>query len=447
MNRAEHTPARLRRMLLAVLAAGALAGPAAALDRLDPETLTARMNGLMQAAIDRGAMTGAVALVEQAGQVAMLRAYGHSDAAGTRAMQADDLFRIASMTKPVVSVAIMSLVEEGRINLEAPIAVYLPELADLKLAGPDGQAALPRRQPTVHDLLRHTGGFTYSSFGAADPAIRARYKDADVEQVRSDMTAEEMMQRLAAIPLAFEPGTRFEYSVGVDLLGFIAERVSGQPLPALLNQRIFAPLGMTQTGFAVAPGDAARLAEVPAADPMKPFTEGWMRVTADRGKGYVSGGGGLVSTAADYLRFARMMLNGGALDGRRILSPATVRLMMSDHIAGLDGGPDAFTGPGYGFGLGFAVRRAEGGAIVPGNVGDANWSGLNGTTFTIDPDENLVGILMAAAPTARNELRFGFRNVIYGALVADDQAGGAPGGDGQDGGQGAGQGGGGNGRN
>lgn len=423
MNRAEHRPARLRRILLAILAAGALAGPAAALDRLDAEKLDARMDGLMQAAIDRGAMTGAVALVEQDGRVAMLRAYGHSDAAGTRPMQTDDLFRIASMTKPVVSAAVMSLVEEGRINLETPIAVYLPELADLKLVGPDGQAVAPRRQPTVHDLLRHTGGFTYSSFGAADPAIRALYKDADVEQVRSDMTAEEMMQRLAAIPLAFEPGTRFEYSVGVDLLGFVAERVSGQPLPTLLEQRIFGPLGMTQTGFAVASPDAARLAEVPAADPMKPFTEGWMRVTADRGKGYVSGGGGLVSTAGDYLRFARMMLNGGALDGRRILSPATVRLMMSDHIVGLDGGPDAFTGPGYGFGLGFAVRRAEGGPIVPGSVGDANWSGLNGTTFTIDPAENLVGILMAAAPTARNDLRFGFRNVIYGALGAGQEAG------------------------
>lgn len=417
MTRFSSAAGRLAGTLLLALV---LPAGASAEDILDANTLQSRMERFMQAEIARGAMTGAVALVAQDDKVALLQAYGNSDAAGSRAMKTDDLFRIASMTKPVVSVAIMTLVEEGRLRLEEPIAAHLPELADLKVAGPDGQMVAPARQPTIHDLLRHTGGFTYSSFGAADPAIRKQYQDADIEQVRSDMTAEEMLTRLAKIPLAFEPGTQFEYSLGVDLLGIILERVTGQPLSQALDERVFRPLGMTSTRFAVTQDDAARLAEVPAADPMKPFTEGWMRVTADRGQGYLSGGGGLVSTADDYLRFSRMILGGGALEDRRILSPASVRLMLSDHIAGLKGGPDAFTGPGYGFGLGFAMRRTEGGAIVPGSVGDANWSGLNGTTFTVDPEQDLVGILMAAAPTARNELRFGFRNVIYGALEKGD---------------------------
>ncbi|MDH2328190.1 serine hydrolase [Cereibacter sp. SYSU M97828] len=396
----------IRIALVALLPLPALA------ETLDGDLLAARMGAFMESEIEAGRIAGAVALAAQDGDVVLLRAYGTSDAGGTRQMQPDDLFRIASMTKSVVTLAAMMLVEEGRLALDAPIADHLPELAGLKMA--DGTD--PARQPTVQDLMRHSGGFTYSAFGAADPALRKRYAEADLEQVRSDMTAEEMLTRLAGLPLAFEPGTRFEYSLGVDLLGFIVERIEGERLDAVLERRIFAPLGMDDTGFAVAAADVPRLAEVPQGDPMKPFTEGWMRVEKPRGEGYLSGGGGLVSTAADYLRFARMVMDGGELDGVRILSPASLRLMMSNHIAGMDGGPDGFTGPGYGFGLGFAVRLGDGGAIVPGSPGDANWSGLNGTTFTVDPEQEIVAILMAAAPTARNHLRFGFRNIVYGAL-------------------------------
>ena len=414
------TPSRrgILRMAGAGLVLGALpALPLRADEVLDRDVLTARMAEFMRREIAAGSLTGGVLLIEKDGETVLNAAYGHSDAAATRAAQTDDLFRIASMTKPVVSAAIMGFVEEGRIALDAPIATYLPELADLKLAGADGQAVAPARQPLVYDLLRHTGGFTYSMFGAADPALREAYGKAGIEQIQTDMSVDEMLRRLAEIPLAFEPGTRFEYSIGIDLLGFILERVSGQTLDVVLRERILDPLGMGQTGFAVTEADLPRLAQVPGTDPMKPVIEGWMRVEKPRGQGYLSGGGGLVSTAADYMRFCRMVLNDGALDGRRVLSPASLRLMLSDHIAGLGGSTAVFTGPGYGFGLGFAVRRAEGGAFVEGSPGDANWSGVSGTTFTVDRHENLAAILMAAAPSQRNHLRFAFRNITYGALT------------------------------
>ena len=388
-------------------------------DRLEPDLLAKRMSAFMDREIAAGRLMGGVLLVEKDGKTLLHQAYGHSDAAASRAAAGDDLFRIASMTKPVTSVAVMRYVEEGLIDLDAPIATYLPELAGLVVADGAGRTVPARQQPRIYDLLRHAGGFTYAMFGAADEAVRAQYGEADIEQIRSDMTATEMMTRLAKIPLAFQPDSRFEYSVGIDLLGFVLERVAGRPLPEVLKERIFDPLGMTQTGFAVTGEGVARLHQVADGDAMKPFTEGWMRVEQPRGEGYVSGGGGLVSTAQDYLRFCRMILDQGELDGTRILSPATVRLMLSDHAQGLEGGPDLFTGPGYGFGLGFAVRRAEGGAFVEGSAGDVNWSGFNGTTFTIDPAEKLIAIFMGAAPSARNHLRFTFRNIAYGALVGE----------------------------
>lgn len=392
-------------------------------DQMNPDVLTSRMADFMTREIAAGTLMGGVLMIEKDGKTVLHQAYGHSDAAASRPATTDDLFRIASMTKPVTSVAIMTYVEEGLIGLDEPIATYLPELADLKVLGENGQPVAALQQPTVYDLLRHAGGFTYAMFGAADEAIRKQYGEADIEQIRSDMTATEMLTRLAKIPLAFPPNSRFEYSVGIDLLGFILERVSGQPLSQVLQDRIFTPLEMTQTSFAVTGDDVSRLAQVPDADPMKPFTEGWMRVEKPRGEGYLSGGGGLVSTAADYLQFCRMILNEGELNGKRILSPATVRLMTSDHSQRLEGGPDIFTGPGYGFGLGFAVRLGNGEAYVEGSKGDVNWSGFNGTTFTIDPEENLIAIFMAAAPNARNHLRFMFRNVTYGALVGEGDHG------------------------
>lgn len=383
------------------------------------EKSLARIDTAFNREVAEKRIAGAVSLVALDGKIVQFSAYGFSDAAGKRAMTKDTLFRVASMTKPVVSSLVMMLVEEGLIELSDPVSKYLPELKELKVDGGEAAPANPAREPTIYDLLRHTGGFTYSFAGAASPAIRKQYATADIEQQKTDLSANDMLQRLSQIPLAYQPGTRFEYSVGVDLLGIVIERVTGKDLGTVLSERIFVPLKMKETGFSVQPADEARLAEVATGDPMKPWTEGWMRVKAEQKKGYLSGGGGLVSTAADYLRFCSMILNEGELDGVRLLSPATIRLMLSNHIQGLAGGPDPFTGPGYGFGLGFAVRLADGGSFVPGSQGDVNWSGLNGTTFTIDRRNRLVGILMAAAPSQRNHTRFMFKNLVYGALTGE----------------------------
>ncbi len=390
-------------------------------DVVDPALLSQRIEGFVAQEIQDDHLLGAVVLVAQDGKTLLLHSDGTTDVARAHPMQNDSLFRIASMTKPIVSVAVMMAVETGKIGLDDPISHYLPELADVKVRASDGALVQPTNAPLIYDLLRHTGGFTYSFAGAAAPDIRQAYRDADIEQSRRDMSSDAMLAQLADIPLAFQPGTQFEYSVGVDLLGFILERVYGESLDTILDAQIFTPLGMTQTRFKVATDISDRLAEAPQSDPMKPFTEHWMRVAAKSDGGYLSGGGGLVSTAEDYARFAQMLLNKGQYGHTRLLSPATVDLMTSDHIAGLQGSPAPFTGPGYGFGLGLAMRLDVGGAFVQGAAGDLNWSGLNGTTFTIDPENNLIAIFMAAAPHQRNHLRFTFRNILYGAMKSPDE--------------------------
>lgn len=408
----------LNRLAGAVLILGLSSGVTQAKDVLDAAVLETRMQSFLAHEVEAGRVLGGVALVLQDGEAVLLQSVGTVDVAGTYEMDTKTLFRIASMTKPIVSVAILQAVETGRIGLDDPIAEYLPELADLKVMAADGSLVDPVRAPSVYDLLRHTAGFTYSFAGAAAEDIRTTYRTADIEQSRTDMSSADMLQTLADIPLAFQPGTQFEYSIGIDLLGFILERVYDQPLDAVLKTQIFDPLAMTDTMFQVPADQAHLVAEAPLGDPMKTFTESWMRVAAKRDGGYLSGGGGLVSTAEDFARFAQMLLDDGQFGDVQILSPASVRLMRSNHINGLKGGPDPFTGPGYGFGLGLAMRLEDGGAYVAGAKGDANWSGLNGTTFTIDPENDLVAVFMAAAPFHRNHLRFSFRNVVYGALRA-----------------------------
>lgn len=366
--------------------------------------------------VETGVIPGAVLLVAGREGPVHVRAFGLVDPARGTPMREDSLFRLASMTKPILSVAAMILVERGEIALSDPAAKHLPELADLKVLGAGGALAAPARPITVEDLLRHSSGFTYSFAGAADADLRKSYAALDLEQQKADISAEEMLRRLASLPLAFEPGSRFEYGVSTDVLGFLLERVSGRPLDALLNDLVLKPLKMEETGFRVSEADLPRLAQPLASDPLAPWMNRWMRVSAARGEGYLSGGGGLVSTAGDYLRFARMILNRGELEGVRLLAPETVDLMLSDRIAGLAGGPEALTGPGYGFGYGFGVRLADEGGAAPGSRGDANWSGLSGTTFTIDPREGIVGLLMAAAPSPRNETRLLFKRKLHEAL-------------------------------
>ena len=325
------------------------------------------------------------------------------------------------MTKPITSVAAMMLVEEGRMKLMDPIGQWLPELRDLKVEirreGQPAELVTPARQPTVQDLLRHTAGFVYST-SAPSQRIRDLYREHEIEARGVSVTGDEMLRRLGTIPLAWQPGTQFHYSICTDVLGLLVERVAGQRLDTIIAERITGPLGMRDTAWFVTPDKRARVAEALDADPLKAPMWRSYRIEQDlRAESYLKGGAGMVSTAADYVRFAQMIADGGVFEGRRLLSPAAVRLMLSNHTAGMGGSPVASTGPGYGFGLGFAVRLADGMAVVPGSPGDAMWAGAWGTVFTIDRAEGLVAVLMTQGPSTRTHSRMLFKALVYGAIV------------------------------
>ncbi|HJU70215.1 MAG TPA: serine hydrolase domain-containing protein, partial [Paucimonas sp.] len=333
----------------------------------------------------------------------------------------DSIFRIYSMTKPIVSVAVMMLAEEGKLLISDPISRYLPELRNLQVgverldaAGRPALALEPTRQAiTLQDLLRHTSGFTYGIFG--ESLVKAAYREARVGSPKA--TSDKFVRALAQVPLAYQPGTTWEYSHSTDVLGVILERISGKPLDEFLDERILKPLGMHETGFWVEPQRQHRMAQAFSVDPVS-GAEVKLPQLAQR-PAFLSGGGGMVSTLRDYLRFAQMLQNEGELDGVRLLARKTLRFMTSDHLAHLPGamtGASYLPGPGYGFGLGFAVRTDSGCAIAPGSVGDYTWSGLAGTYFWIDPEESLLAIFMMQAPEQRNHYRQLFRNLVYAAL-------------------------------
>jgi CubicO group peptidase (beta-lactamase class C family) len=336
-------------------------------------------------------------------------------------MALNTIFRIYSMTKPVVSVAVMMLVEAGRLLISDPVSKYLPELAGMQVGveetAEDGSKRLKLvpavREMTVQDLLRHTSGLTYGIFG--ESLVKTLYREKGIE--RNSITNAELVRGLATVPLAYQPGTVWEYSRSTDVLGALVERLGGVTLDDWLDQHILQPLGMQDTGFWVPSAQQHRIAEPFSVDPDR---GGAVRLSNIRTRpSFLSGGGGMVSTAHDYLRFARMLHNDGTLDGVRILSRKTLQYMHSDHLSDM---PEAtrtagfLPGPGYGFGLGFAVRRTEGAAWTPGSPGDYNWSGLAGTYFWIDPAEKLIAIFLMQAPEQRGEYRQLFRNLVYAAL-------------------------------
>lgn len=331
-------------------------------------------------------------------------------------MTKDSIFRLASMTKPIVTVAAMMLVERGAMKLNDPIATWLPELKDMKVETPTGDVAV-NRPITAHDLMRHTAGFVYGGATKSN-RIKQMYEEGNIEAREVDITGDEMLKRLGQIPLAHQPGTVWEYSIAVDVLGLLVERVAKKPLDQLLKDLLFEPLGMKDTAFWVPKEKVARIADALDADPMKASLSKSSRILENpAGKCYFKGGAGLVGTADDYLKFAQMMVNGGEYQGKRYLSRKTVEFMLSDHIVGLGGTTIATTGPGYGFGLGFGVRVHDGVAWVPGSKGDAMWAGIWGTSFWIDPKEQLAGILMSQAPSQRIHTRMLFKNLVYGAMV------------------------------
>lgn len=364
---------------------------------------------------------GAVMQIAREGEVVYEKALGVQDPGTGTPMSIDSIFRIYSMTKPIVSLATMMLVEQGRILLSDPISKFLPELRRLKVGveKTDAKGApvlelVDTLQPiTVQDLLRHTSGFTYGIFG--DSLVKAEYRKSGIGNPRA--TSDEFIRTLAQLPLVAQPATVWEYSHSTDVLGVMLERITGQSLDELLKERILAPLGMRETGFWVEPEHHHRIAEAFAVDPV---TGADVKLNQPRRRpNFLGGGGGMMSTLHDYQRFAQMLLNGGELDGVRLVSRKTLQYMASDHLVDLPHartGPSYLPGAGYGFGLGFAVRTSAGGAIMPGSVGDFTWSGLAGTYFWIDPQEKFMAIYLMQAPEQRTHYRQLFRNLVYGAL-------------------------------
>jgi CubicO group peptidase (beta-lactamase class C family) len=387
----------------------------------------ARINDMFNADVSKGTIPGAVALIARNGKLAYLESFGFRDREKQLPMATDSIFRIASMTKPMVSVAIMMLAEEGKIRLVNPISTYLPELKSLQVgdevtgAGkPELRLAPARREMTVQDLLRHTSGLTYGQFG--DSLVKQAYREANVFD--PNQTNAEFISKLSKLPLQNQPGEVWDYSMSTDVLGRLVEVISGMDLDAFIQARITGPLGMNDTGFMVAKGKADRVAE-PQIDPGTGKRPPMPRDLTQRPQ-FLSGGGGMVSTAPDYLRLAQMLLNGGELGGARILSRKTVALMTSDHLpphvkfsAGTRSQfEESSPMPefGQGFGLGFCVRKEPGRNPVPGSVGDFYWSGVHGTYFWVDPQEQLVGVLMLCAPDLRRHYRALMRQLVYQAI-------------------------------
>jgi CubicO group peptidase (beta-lactamase class C family) len=376
----------------------------------------ARIAPVMREQVEKNIFPGAVTLIARNGKVVHFESHGFQDAKKSKAMGKDAIFRMASMTKPIVTVAGMMLVEQGKMKLNDPIATYLPELKDLTVETPEGDKPLTR-PIWVQDLMRHTAGFVYQN-ATKSPRIKEMYEKGNIEGREVDITGDEMLKNLGRIPVAHQPGTVWEYSIAVDVLGLLIERVAKKPLDAVLKDMLLDPLGMKDTAFWVPQDKQSRLAEAPDSDPLK---AGMLKSYRDSynpaGKQYFKGGSGLVGTAADYLRFAQMMVNGGELDGKRYLSKKTVEFMLSDHTVGMAGSTIATTGPGYGGGLGFGVRLHDGMAWTPGSKGDAMWAGAWGTSFWIDPKERLVGILMAQGPSTRVHTRMLYKDLVYGSMV------------------------------
>lgn len=371
----------------------------------------------LQTDVDQGLIPGAVACVARRGQVELFDWCGMCAHDQARPMQGDALFWIASMTKPVTSAAALLLVEDGRLRLQDPVHAYLPQMAGMRVA--DGSA--PGQPARVIDLLRHTAGFTYGAFG--NTVVHQGYVRERVYDFRQ--TNAQMLDKLAGLPLLHAPGTTFEYGMSTDVLGRLVEVCSGEPLDEFMARRLFEPMGMHDTGFTVPEAQRHRVARPFGHEPFS------MAPPLDGTAAWRSGGGGLWSTAADYARFAQMLLDFGELDGRRILSRASVEAMrqpqlppdvrFGDYTSVL--GPVAPTPEmGQSFGLGLSLRVQAQANPLPGSVGDFSWPGVSGALFWCDPAHALVVVVMLQAPSLRLLYRARCRELVYAALAAEEQA-------------------------
>jgi CubicO group peptidase (beta-lactamase class C family) len=389
---------------------------------LSPERLS-RIATAVQREIDAKRIAGMVTMVVRHGRVVWLDARGMADVEQKKPMQKDALFRICSMTKPITSTAVMMLYEEGRFTLEDPVSRYLPEFKDPKVlvkpeAGQPNTVAA-RREITIRDLLRHTSGLTYQW----NEVLGQRYVDANVASglLQYDGTIADSVRRLAGVPLLFNPGDRFEYSLSVDVLGRLVEVVSGVPFDEFLRTRIFAPLNMRDTCFYVSAAQQPRLATAYTYYPDRglgrfpdaPISEGTMTYSADYPyngpRKLFSGGAGLCSTARDYARFCQMILNGGSLNNVQILSRKSVELMSHDQMGKIE--------PEMGFGLGFGVSGVKAPLDELGSPGEFGWGGFFYTKFNIDPKEDMIVISMGQLhPTGGVALDMVVQNLAYQAL-------------------------------
>ncbi len=391
-----------------------------------------RIDQVLSADIAAGQLPGAVVLVARRGCLVHATALGVQDPATGVPMELDSIFRIFSMTKPVTSVAALMLMEEGRLQLSDPVSEFVPQFRApmVSVAQPGATGTLDHRLVpatraiTLHDLLTHSSGLTYGERSANAPVREAQARLGIAVNPR-ELSSAEFVDRLAQAPLAHQPASTWDYGFSTDLLGAIVETVTGESLGRFLASRLFEPLGMTDTGFHVGPTRAARIAQPFAIDPVSGEilrVPGQIFDAAAKPR-MESGGAGALSTAADYCRFAQMLLCGGELDGVRVLSRSSVMLMTSDHLGTriatpVTPGEAAMQSPGYGFGLGVAVRLADGLALVPGSAGDFFWSGTAGTSFFVDPKLELVTIFMAQAPgVSRLRYRRLMRQLVYQSIA------------------------------
>jgi CubicO group peptidase (beta-lactamase class C family) len=374
----------------------------------------------LKADVDKGRIPGAVVLVARDGKILLHEAVGWADKDKKIAMQRNSIHPIASSTKLIATIAALRLFEANKLQIMAPIATYLPELKDLKISRESRDAAgavstelaAPARQPTVHDLMTHRAGFTYFFF-PPNP-LRARYRELGIDRI-DNMNAEEMLQKLSTLPLAFSPGTSFEYSIATDLLGHIIERVTKKPLDVAIKELVLDPLKMRETTFHVQGAALERYAR-PLSNDRDLWVFDWLDVT--KAPKRFSGGAGMASTTADYFRLLQMVVNGGTLDGVRLLSPMTLRWAMADQIGAMRG--TAHPGDGYSWNLVNPVRVAEGGPTFPGSIGDVFWGGITGPRYFFDPKEKLVGLVFMQAPSQRAAYQAELRAMVYGAMLSSN---------------------------
>lgn len=378
---------------------------------LNPAAL-ARLSAAFKRLIEANRLPGVVAMISRRGEIGYLDAQGKQDPRRGTPMRTDAVFRIHSMTKPIVSVATMMLAERGVLQLSDPVALYLPVFSAARVGvDRDGRFEMvpARRQMTIHDLLRHTAGFTYEYY--APSAVRRRYIAARLGA--RERTNAEQIDALAALPLMYEPGTVWEYSRATDVLGRLLEVATGQPLGVHLESEIFEPLGMSETGFDLPLSLGPRIAEPFDRDPDTGAASTLFDVRAPAS--LQNGGGGLLSTIADYARFLQMLLAGGRLGQVRLIGRKTLETMTADHVLNIPRAADALPAD-HGFGLGFAVKTRLGGGVEPGSIGSYGWSGSAGTSFFVDPQEEFFAIMMTQAPGQFDEARELFRQLVYAAI-------------------------------